>query len=256
LPLPIVQRSQEETERIIKRNVERVGHVKSCDRVVVRMSGKRSEVGMDVSLDSKMSSVDLHRVVSSVERAVKAVIPNARVAVRTEALGGGKEELWRLVKEVAEKVPGTRGVHSIHLQRAGGKILVDFHLEVSANLTVKQAHAISEQVEKELRAANPNIGDIVIHMESASDLVDREQTGAGTALKWFVEDLVARFPEVKGINEISIRRIGEKLHVETRISFDPDISVKQAHEVAYQVETAIRNAYPNIARVDIHQEPA
>lgn len=256
MPLPIVQRSRRETARVVRRNVEKVEHVKSCDKVEVRLSGKRSEVDMDLSLDSRLGPEDLHRVVFNVEKAVREVVPNARVTVRTEALGGGEEELWRLVKEVAEKVPGTRDVHSIHLQKAGGKILIDFHLEVSGNLTVKQAHAISEQIEKQLRVANPTIGDIVIHMESASDLVNREQTGAGTALKWFVEDLVGRFPEVKGINKISIRRIGEKLHVETRISFDPNISVEQAHEVAYMVETAIRNAYPNIIRVDIHQEPA
>jgi len=256
LPLPIVQRSRRETARVVGMNVEKVKHVKSCDNVEVRLSGKRAEVDMDVSLDSELGPQDLHRVISNVERAVKEVIPNARVTVRTEALGGGEEELWKLVKEVAEKVPGTRDVHSIHLQKEGNKILVDFHLEVGANLSLKQAHGISEQIEKQLRAANSRIGNIVIHMESASDLVNREQTGAGTALKWFVEDLVGRFPEVKGINEISIRKIGDKLHVETRISFEPNISMKQAHEVAYKVEVAIRNAYPDIVRVDIHQEPA
>lgn len=256
MPLPIVQRSRRETARVIKVNVENVKHVKSCDNVQVRPSGKRTEVDMDVSLDSEVGPADIHRVISSVERAVKEIVPNARVTVRTEALGAGEEELWKLVKEVAEKVPGTRDVHSIHLQKDGDKILIDFHLEVGANLNLKQAHDISEKIEEQLRAANPGIGNIVIHMESASDMVDREQTGAGTALKWFVEDLVARFPEVKGINEISIRKIGDKLHVETRISFEPSISVKEAHEVAYKIEAAIRNAYPDIARVDIHQEPA
>ena len=240
----------------MKVNVERVKHVKGCDNVQVRLSGKRAEVDMDVSLDSELGSEDIHAVISNVERAVREVIPDVRVTVRTEALGDGEEELWKLVKEVAEKVPGTRDVHSIHLQKEGDKILIDFHLEVGANLSLKQAHAISEQIEEQLKAADSRIGDIVIHMESASDLVNREQTGAGTALKWFVEDLVGRFPEVRGINEISIRKIGDKLHVETRISFEPNISVKQAHEVAYKVETAIRSAYPNIIRVDIHQEPA
>lgn len=256
MPVPIVQRSRRETARVVRTNVEKVKHVKMCDNVQVRPSGKRTEVEMDVSLDSGLGPQDLHRVISSIERTVRDVVPNARVTVRTGALGNGDEELWKLVKEVAEKVPGSRGVHNIHLQKERDKILVDFHLEVGANLSLKLAHAISEQIEKKLKAANPGIGNIVIHMESASDLVQRERTGAGTALKWFVEDLVGRFPEVKGIEEIKIRKIGDKLHVEARISFEPDISMKEAHEVAYKVEAAIRNAYPNVVRVDIHQEPA
>jgi divalent metal cation (Fe/Co/Zn/Cd) transporter len=47
----------------------------------------------------------------------------------------------------------------MHLQKEGKKIIVDFHL---ANVSLKQAHAISERIEKQLGAADLRMGNIVV----------------------------------------------------------------------------------------------
>lgn len=255
MPLPLVERSPKEIAHIIRRRVERIKDVRSCHQVSVRMTGKRFDVDMHVSLDSDLRFEDVHRIASDVEEEVKNVVPNARVTVHTEPLVSGRETIWRLVKEVAEGVPGSRGVHNIHIQKVDGKTTVDFHLEVSANMSVKQAHYVSDQVERELRAADRSIAQITVHMESASDLVSRELTGAGTALKWYIEDLAKRFPEIKGVHGIRIRKVGESLHVVLHCFFDASINMKQAHEVTSKFENTIKSAYPNIARIDIHEEP-
>jgi divalent metal cation (Fe/Co/Zn/Cd) transporter len=260
LPIPIVERSQEEIARIIKNRVERIKHVASCDKVSVRMIRKRFDVNidisLDISLDSKLEFERIHRIISNVERTVKKVIPNVRVTVETRTFASALEEVWRLVREVAERMPGSRGVHNIHVQMASGKICVDFHLEVAAGMTLKQAHDVSDQVERELRAANPSIGDITIHMESALDFISRERTGAGTAVKWYIEDLAKRFPEIKDVHGVRVRKVGDTLHVVLRCLFDPNINVKEAHEISNKLENAIKSAYPNIAKIDIHEEPA
>jgi len=81
-------------------------------------------------------------------------------------------------------------------------------------------------------------------------------TGAETEAKLYIEDLVKRFPEIKGIHGIRIRKMGDRMHLVLRCHFDQGINIQQAHEVSSKFEKAIRDAYPNIDRIDMHEEPA
>jgi len=256
LPLPLVERSEEEVAQIIRKRVEAIKDVRNCHQLNVRMTGKRFYVWMHVSLDSNLRFEDAHKIASGIEREVRSVVPNARVTIHTEPVGSGRESVGRLVREIAEGVPGSRGVHNVHVQRIDGKLCVDLHLEVSANMTVKQAHDVSDEVEREIRAANPSISEIVVHMESASDRISRELTGAETELEWYIEHVAKRFSEIKGVRETTIRKIGDNVHVVLRCHFDPNINMKKAHEISSKLENAVRSAYPNIVRIDVHEEPA
>ena len=256
LPLPLVERSQKEITQIIRRRIERIKDVKNCHQVSVRMSGKRFDVDMHASLDSNLSFEDVHRITSSISKEVRSVVPNARVTVQTEPVGHDRQNTLVHLKKIAESVPGSRGVHEIHVQKINGKICVDLHVEVSANMTVKQAHEVSDQIEQKLRTANLNISDITIHIDSAVDQISRELEGKGTELKWYIEHAIKRFGEIKTIHGIKIRRIGDKTHVVLHCHFDSDINVQRAHEISNKLETLIKNAFPDVDRIDIHQEPA
>jgi divalent metal cation (Fe/Co/Zn/Cd) transporter len=256
LPLPLVERSQKEIADFIKRKVEKLKDVRNCHQVSVRVTGKRVDVDMHVSLDNNLRFEDVHKIASDVEREVKKVVPNARVTVHTEPVKSGKGDAWKVVKGVAEGIPGSRGVHSIHIQKIDGKVAIDLHLEVSANMTVKQAHDVADEFERKLRAAINNIEDITVHLESASDRVSRELTGVETDLESYIEHVAERFPEIKRVHGIGVRRVGENLHVVLRCHFDPNINMEKVHEICSSLEKEIRSAYPRIVRIDVHEEPA
>lgn len=256
MPLPLVERSEKEIARMLKRVVEGMEKVRTCRQVSVRVTGKRVDVDMHVSLDGSLRFEDVHNVASKVEREVKRVVPNARITIQTDPVGHHREDIRRLVKEIADGVSGSRGVHNIHIQRIGGNLCVDLHLEVSANMTVKQANEVSDQIERKLKAANPNISEITIHMESALDRLSRELEGDDTELKWYIVHAAKRFPEIKTVHGIKVRRLGDSLHLVFRCRFEPKLSMKQAHETATKLENTIKNAYPRIARIDIREEPA
>ncbi len=253
MPIPLVERSEKEVAQSIRRRVERVKKVNSCREVEVHMVGKKPDVSIRISVDSGLSFGEVHGIVEEIERTVKTVIANARVTVQTES--SGQEEVWRLVKDIADGIPGSRGVHNVHVQTIDGKPAVDLHLEVSANMTVRQAHQVSDLLEKRLREADPNISEITVHMESASDLISRELTGGGHELRWYVEHVAKSFPQIKGVQGIRIRETGNTIHVVLQCKFDPDITMEQAHEVSNKLETTIKSVYPSVDRVDIHEEP-
>ena len=256
MPLPLVERSEKEIAQIIRKRVETIKDVRGYHQLSVHMTGKRFYVEMHILLDSNLRFEDTHKISSNIEREVKKVVPNARVTIHTEPLGASRESIWRLVKETAEKVPGSRGVHNIHIQEIDGKLCIDLHIEVSANMTVKQAHDVSEQVESRIKVVNPNISEVTIHMESASERISRELKGAETELESYIEHVAERFPEIKLVHGIEIRRIGDSLHVVLRCHFDPNINMQKAHEISNSLEREVKSAYPSIARIDVHEEPA
>jgi divalent metal cation (Fe/Co/Zn/Cd) transporter len=145
---------------------------------------------------------------------------------------------------------------SIHIQKIAGKLCVDLHLEIAANSTLKQAHDIANEVERRLKAANLDISEITIHMESASDIISGELKGNNTELKWYIEHAGNHFPEIKTIDQIRTRKIGDKTHVVLRCIFKGSISMKRVHEISDKLENMIKNAFPDIDRIDIHEEPA
>jgi len=256
LPLPLVERSREEMARIIQRKVKAIRGVRGCRQLTIRMSGKKPDVHVSVLLDSNLRFEDAHKIALNVEKEVKDAFPNARVAVNTEPFGNGKDDVWKLVKDAADAVPGSRGVHNIHIHKIAGKLHVDLHLEVSANMTVKQAHHVADQVEKRIAATRPEIADITVHIESASDRISRELAGIGIELKSYIEHVAGRFPEIKGVYGVSVRKYDDKLHLVLQCRFDPKLNIQRAHEISSQLESAIRTMYPNVARIDIHEEPA
>ena len=256
MPLPLVERSEREIANLVKKKIESIKDVKGYHQLTVHNTGKRVYVEMHVLLDSNLTFEETHRIASNIEAEVKNVFPNARVTIHTEPVGDGHDDLWEIVKEVAEGTPGSRGVHNIHIQKIDGKLCIDLHLEVSANMTVKQAHNVSEEVEQKIKEAKPSISEITVHIETATERVLREQTGVETELESYIQHLAERFPEIKSVSRVKTRKIGDVLHVVLSCTFDPDIEMAKAHEVTKGLEQEIRKANPKITRIDVHEEPA
>jgi len=256
LPLPLVERSKDEIADAIRRKIGGLKGVESVKQVNVRISGKRLDVNVLVLLQNSFKERDPHKTSLSIEREIMKEYPSSRVVVSTEPAGKLEESVWNLVKDIAEGTPGSRGVHNIHIQRISGKLCVDLHLEVSANMTVKQAHEVADEVEKRIKAASLDVSDITVHIESASERVSRELAGVETELELFIEHVAESLPEIKSVHDIKIRRFGDVLHLVLHCQFSPNLGIDKAHEISSRLEKEIRSAYPNIARIDVHEEPA
>lgn len=62
--------------------------------------------------------------------------------------------------------PSARGLHDLRTRRAGRKRFIEFHLELDGGLSVQQAHAIADQIERMVIAALPS-ADVIVHVEPA-----------------------------------------------------------------------------------------
>lgn len=71
------------------------------------------------------------------------------------------------VKEVAEKVPGVRGVHKARARRYGGLYQADLHIQVDGSLSVTEGHDIGHAVKEAIVSAGLDVEDAIVHVEPA-----------------------------------------------------------------------------------------
>jgi len=69
------------------------------------------------------------------------------------------------IVDIASRVQGVREVHALRTRRHGGGILLDVHVLVPADMTVREGHAIAEEVKKQLIERGPSVADALVHIE-------------------------------------------------------------------------------------------
>ncbi len=71
------------------------------------------------------------------------------------------------VVEVARGMAGVRDVHRIRSRGVRHAVELDLHLQVSADMSLPDAHALCREIEAQLRVKFPELSDVVIHIEPA-----------------------------------------------------------------------------------------
>jgi cation diffusion facilitator family transporter len=71
-----------------------------------------------------------------------------------------------------------------------------------------------------------------------------------------VREVAMRVGEVRGAHKIRSRGSADHVHVDLHIHVDPSMTVEHAHRITHEVARAVRDAFPEVADVMIHTEPA
>jgi len=71
------------------------------------------------------------------------------------------------VRKAAASVPGVRGIDKCRVRKSGLSHLVDIHVEVDGNLSVREGHDIAGAVKHRLLESPLHITDVLVHIEPA-----------------------------------------------------------------------------------------
>ena len=88
--------------------------------------------------------------------------------------------------------------------------------------------------------------------DSFNQLMDRELPDEERAR---IRRIAESHDAVMNVHDIKTRAAGLSTFIQLHLALDPEMPLKEAHQVSDAVEQAIRNAYPG-AEVIIHQDPA
>lgn len=147
--------------------------------VRVRRVGKEIEADLHLEVNPELPLDRAHAVASELEARLTAENPRIRrVSTHLEApesaelprreLTAHRADLIERIRTITEAVPQVTDCHEIHLYQArGADSPVDalLHCTVPASLTVGEAHALSAEIEYQIRQQIPGFGSILIHTE-------------------------------------------------------------------------------------------
>jgi cation diffusion facilitator family transporter len=88
--------------------------------------------------------------------------------------------------------------------------------------------------------------------DAAHDLMD------GTAPPDFIKEvtrLAESVPQVEHVHDIRGRRSGQYMIIDMKLEMDPDMTLKESHDVATLVKKLIFDGFPNVGDVMIHVNP-
>ncbi|MBN1243073.1 MAG: cation transporter [Spirochaetales bacterium] len=91
--------------------------------------------------------------------------------------GNTSHATYRLVFEAVRSVPGAGNPHKARVRRIANTWDIDLDIEVDGSMTVREAHAIADRVERAVKERIDSVYDIVVHVEPAGMGEHGEQYG-------------------------------------------------------------------------------
>jgi cation diffusion facilitator family transporter len=133
----------------------------------------------------------------------------------------------------------------IRMRQAAGRYFADVVIAVSADAAVGQGHAAADAVERAVQTALPE-ADVVVHVEPRGGRGDVRERAHAAALG------VRR---VREVHNVSVLSVDSGLEISLHLKLPGDLSLDEAHEIAEEVERAIRTAVREVSTVQTHIEP-
>jgi divalent metal cation (Fe/Co/Zn/Cd) transporter len=130
------------------------------------------------------------------------------------------------------------------MREAGGRQFADVVIGVSPAAAVGQGHAAADRVEEAVLAALPR-SDVVVHVEPDVTTSIRERAQAAAL----------SIPSVREVHNVGVLVDGGRTEVALHLKLPGELPLDEAHDVAEQVERAIREAVPGVDAVQTHLEP-
>jgi cation diffusion facilitator family transporter len=144
--------------------------VREVHNVSVLDMGRGIQLSLHLKLPGELPLKDAHDVAEAVERAIHEAIPEVR-AVQThleplaEAASGAEIEQDRAgIARIIQKLTG-RPPRELHFLTTDDGVVAYLTLGLDPSTTLAEAHAAASRVEEEIRAAHPEIDDVIVHTE-------------------------------------------------------------------------------------------
>jgi len=109
--------------------------------------------------------------VAALAVALIVVYVSIQLGMRTVAglLDEAPKDLDKQIKTEVESIEGVSDCHNIRVRYSGPHLFVDVHILVDGHLSLNEAHALTEKVEKKIEALYSD-ADVTVHPEPRPDL--------------------------------------------------------------------------------------
>jgi cation diffusion facilitator family transporter len=238
--------------------------VTAVDSVRSRGRTDAAYVDLNIRVNPAMSADQAHGVASEVEHRIAHAMPGVLDTVVhiepewAEPGGTAWEEIALRLRAVADGLGlGAHDLHA-HFERDGG-ISVELHLEMAAELTLGEAHAVADHFEARARQVLPDVRQIVTHLEPLPTSLPGEVGGlspqGATRLKAELTALADKVAGVGACHEVQIHNVSGHLTATLHVTQPAEMPLYDAHVLAESIERQLRNHGQALSRIVVHVEP-
>jgi cation diffusion facilitator family transporter len=158
-------------------------------------------------------------------------------------LDAAPEGLQQEIARAVARMDGVLDVDRVRVRRAGNRHFVDATVSVPRTSTLEQVHALSDAIEKRIGEIVPS--DVMVHAEPRAP--------QGEHLFEAIRAVAQRMG--LAIHDLSALQQNEHLFVELHLEVDENLSLREAHRQATELEEGIRQLREGTSDVNIHIEP-
>jgi len=141
------------------------------------------------------------------------------------------------------RMDGVLDVDRVRVRRAGNRHFVDATVSVARTASLEQVHALSDAIEKRIGEIVPS--DVMVHAEPRAP--------QGEHLFEAIRAVAQRMG--LAIHDVTALQHGGQLFIELHLEVDENLSLRDAHRQATELEEGIRKLRDGSTDVNIHIEP-
>jgi cation diffusion facilitator family transporter len=229
-----------------------------------RGSAQAVYVDLNVKVSPDMDTDQAHSVASEVEHRISQALPgvvDTVVHVEPEWAGATLSTWEGLALKFRALADGQGlGLHDLHAHvERDGSIAVEVHLEMAADLTLAEAHAVADNFEARAREAVPALRSLVTHLEPLpTDLpgeAGRMSAARAERLRRRLIDLANEIAGPGSCHNVALHLVRGHLTATLHITQPAELPLVRAHALAERVERRLHGAEPDLSRVVVHVEP-
>ncbi|TLX68087.1 MAG: cation-efflux pump [Thaumarchaeota archaeon] len=233
--------------------VSKTDGVMNTESVQMRRSGNEIFAEVKISLSGAASFEEAHKISSDVEKNIKNSIANSNVTVHFEPTWKDVPLDYK-VSNIASTVKGVEGIHKVNSSSSNEGLFISLHVMVDRNMSLEEAHKISDEIESQIRNAVLNINHITIHLEPHVS-IPKSLPVEDLSIEEQITKIIKEYPAVKKIGRVITFQLQNIFKIDIDCSFDGKLSIERVHDIVSEIEYKIKNQIKN-AVITIHPEPS
>jgi divalent metal cation (Fe/Co/Zn/Cd) transporter len=148
-------------------------------------------------------------------------------------------------------------VHDLSARSEGDGVHLDMHMTVDGDMSLADAHAIADEIERRAQSEIAHLVEITTHIEPGSDGAGRDEmpTASSGEVVAAVREVLSASGDLSRCHSLRAYPVGQGWVVSLHMTLDGERPVREAHDASSRLEALLLDAVPRLERVIVHVEP-
>ena len=251
----LVDRAPEGVAERATSAIRTVPGVVDIERMRARMVGPTHFIDAVVEVPRTLPIDRVNEIKQRAQVAVAKALGDADLTFTAVPVALNNESVRERIMVIARN--SGLAIHHVTVHDLGDKLIVSIDLEVDSEMSLADAHAVANRLERDIREEFGENVEVDTHIEPLEPELPFGIDAAPERVET-IANALSRFAADTAINNIHNVRVrdtaaGEIVNFHCRAA--PSMSVIKVHENVDAIERALRRAFPSVKRVISHAEP-